>query len=76
MTPQIEQLVRDCADGKVSWRDLALHGYTSYYSVLCSMADLGLHPYIAPLTGPNVETRIAGMKVLEEILTRADDTPI
>jgi hypothetical protein len=58
MTPEIEQLVRDCADGKVSWRDLAPHGYNSYYSVLGLMADLGLRPYMAPLTGKNAEQRL------------------
>lgn len=75
MTPEVERAVRYCAAGKVSWRALRKHGFKSYTQVLGAMADLGLHPYMAPLTGPNVETRIAGMNVLREILTRDGELP-
>jgi hypothetical protein len=68
MKRKVKQAVRDCAAGKVSWRALRKHGLKSYIEVLSAMADLGLRPYMAPLTGPNVETRIAGMKVLKDIL--------
>jgi hypothetical protein len=74
MKRKVRRAVRHCAAGKLSWRDLAKYGLVSYTHVLAAMADLNLRPYMAPLTGPNVETRTAGMKRLEDILT-GDKSP-
>lgn len=44
--PEVEQLVRDYADGKVSWQTVRNRGFDNYLDLL---GELGLRPPRAPL---------------------------
>jgi hypothetical protein len=46
---QFETLVRDYADGKISWQLMKQKGIRNYLTVLGALGNLGLKPPKAPL---------------------------
>jgi hypothetical protein len=67
--PGRESLLRDYADGRVTWRALRERGFDNYVQVLAGLGKLGLRPPIAPMTGPNVEARRRGRALLRRLLS-------
>jgi hypothetical protein len=49
MTPEVEQLVRDYAAGKISWQLLQERGIENYHDLLGMLGELGLRTPRAPL---------------------------
>lgn len=71
MTPAERQaLVRQYAEGSLSWHALRERGVEDYVAVLADLADLGMRPPVAPLEGPNRAARERGLKILREALSR------
>lgn len=69
MTPAERQaLVRQYAEGALSWHALRERGVEDYVEVLADLADLGMRPPVAPLDGPNRAARERGLKILREAL--------
>ena len=48
MSPEFEKLIREYADGKVSWALMKTKGVTNYLSVLAALGELNLKPPTAP----------------------------
>ena len=63
-----EALIRRYAAGDVTWKALRESGFEDYVAVLGLLGDLGLRPPIAPMDGPNVESRSRGRAILREAL--------
>lgn len=63
-----EGLIRQYADGKVTWHALRERGFRDYVEVLAGLGELGLRPPVAPMTGPNVAARERGRRILRERL--------
>ena len=63
-----EALLRAYAAGDVSWHDLQWQGFDDYVQVLGGLAELGLRPHAAPMTGPNVAARQRGRALLRKAL--------
>ncbi|KQP56261.1 MULTISPECIES: hypothetical protein [unclassified Methylobacterium] len=63
-----ETLIRDYAAGDVSWKALREAGFEDYVTVLAHLGELGLRPPVAPMDGPNVESRGRGRAILREAL--------
>ncbi len=52
-----DRLIRQYAAGEITWSLLRQRGIENYRDVLAGLGELGLRPPIAPMEGPNVETR-------------------
>lgn len=63
-----EALLRQYAQGAVTWRELRERGFEDYIEVLAGLGALGLRPPIAPMAGPNVEARERGRAMLRRAL--------
>ena len=61
-------LIRQYADGAISWRELREQGFDDYVQVLGALGELGLRPPIAAMTGPNVEARQRGREIIRKAL--------
>jgi hypothetical protein len=68
---ETERLIRQYAAGEVTWSSLRTRGFDSYLDVLTELGELGLHPPVAPMEGPNVEARERGRALLRQALERA-----
>ncbi len=65
-----ELLLRRYAAGEISWASLRGRGIDNYRDVLAGLGELGLRPPIAPLDGPNRESRLRARAVIREALAR------
>jgi hypothetical protein len=63
-----EEIIRRYAAGDITWSALRERGFDDYIQVLAVLGELGLRPPIAPMEGPNVETRQRGRAVIREAL--------
>ncbi len=63
-------LVRRYADGQMSTRDLGRAGHGRMIQILSDLCRLGLRMPLADMTGPNVESRQAGISRLDDVLRR------
>jgi hypothetical protein len=63
-----EDLIRQYADGRVTWHALRERGFRDYVEVLAGLGELGLRPPVAPMTGPNVAARERGRRILRDRL--------
>ena len=63
-----EQSLRDHAAGRVSWRELQRRGFKDWIEVLAGLSELGLRPYLAPMTGPSAEARQRGRERVAALL--------
>jgi len=66
-----EKLIRQYAAGEISWHELRERGFEDYIEVLGALGELGLRPPIAPLAGPNVESRRRGLAMLRAALRQS-----
>lgn len=66
-----EKLIRAYAAGEITWSALRTRGFDNYLDVLAGLGKLGLHPPVAPMDGPNVETRQRGRALLRQALEDA-----
>lgn len=67
------QLLRQYAAGEVSWTSLRSRGFESYRDVLAGLGRLHLRPPIAPMDGPNIETRRRAREVIRSALQEAPE---
>jgi hypothetical protein len=63
-----EKLIRQYADGEITWRTLQERGFDNYVQVLGALGELGLRPPVSPMEGPNVEARQRGRALIREAL--------
>ncbi len=63
-----DKLIRQYAAGEITWLSLRQRGFDNYRDVLAGLGALGLRPPIAPMEGPNVETRARARAVIREAL--------
>jgi len=63
-----ETLIRQYAEGKITWHALRERGFNDYVEVLAALGELGLRPPVAAMEGPNVEARRRGRNVIREAL--------
>jgi hypothetical protein len=68
IAPARERLLRDYAAGEISWSVLRQKGFANYFDVLAGLGELGLRPPVAPMDGPNVESRMRGRALLRRLL--------
>ena len=52
-----EKLIRQYAAGEIAWHTLRARGFENYAEVLAALGELGLRPPVAPMEGPNCESR-------------------
>jgi hypothetical protein len=57
-----DDLLRDYAIGRVTWRELQERGFDDYIQVLSGLGELGLRPPIAPMAGSDVEADSEGAR--------------
>jgi hypothetical protein len=65
-----EKLIRQYAAGEIAWHTLRARGFENYLDVLGALGELGLRPPVAPMDGPNVETRRRARALIREALQR------
>lgn len=70
-----EELLRDYAAGRLTWRFLRANGFDSYLDVLGGLGDLGLKPPMAIMEGPNTEARQQARALLSRVLRGHPSTP-
>ena len=63
-----EKLIRRYAAGEIAWRTLRERGFENYLDVLTALGKLGLRPPVAPMDGPNRESRARGRAFIREAL--------
>lgn len=63
-----ERLIRRYAAHEITWHDLRAQGFDDFVQVLGALGELGLHPPIAAMEGPNVAARERGRTMLREAL--------
>lgn len=63
-----EKLIRQYAAGEITWSLLRERGIENYRDVLAGLGALGLRPPMAPMEGPNVETRTRARAAIREAL--------
>lgn len=63
MSPELEKLIREYADGKISWDLMKAKGVKNYVQVLAGLGELGLKP---PIAHENVQA--PARKALRQIL--------
>lgn len=63
-----ERLIRQYANGEITWHALREQGFDNYVQVLGALGELGLRPPVAPMEGPNVAARERGRAVIREAL--------
>jgi hypothetical protein len=68
LDPGREALIRQYANGKITWHALQERGFRDYVEVLAGLGELGLRPPVAPMEGPNVAARERGRRILRERL--------
>ncbi len=68
MNADSENLIRQYANGDITWRALRERGFDDYVQVLAGLGELGLRPPVAPMTGPNVASRTRGRALLQQLL--------
>ncbi len=66
-----DQMIRQYAAGEITWSLLRERGFDNYVDVLGGLGRLGLRPPIAPMEGPNRETRERGRALIRESLKAA-----
>jgi hypothetical protein len=66
-----EQLIRQYAAGEITWHTLRALGFENYVDVLAGLGELGLRPPVAPMDGPNRESRERGRAFIREALKAA-----
>ena len=66
--PEHDKLIRQYAAGEITWALLRQRGLDNYRDVLAGLGALGLHPPMAPMEGPNVETRMRARAVIRDAL--------
>ena len=71
MDARREDLIRQYAAGDITWSLLQRRGFDNYRDVLSGLGALGLRPPMAPMDGPNVETRRKARAIIREALTAA-----
>ena len=73
MTPERrDELIRDYAAGKISWRELREQGFEDYIQVLGGLGELGLRIPAAPMEGPNRAARERGLAFVERALRASE----
>lgn len=65
MDHSADDMIRNYAEGKISWEVMRGRGFDNYADVLAALHRLGLNPPIAPLIGPSAEARQAGIEMLD-----------
>jgi hypothetical protein len=70
LTAEHESLLRAYADpaSGMSWATLREKGIDNYLYVLAGLGELGLRPPMAPMTGPNVDSRTRGRALIRRLL--------
>ncbi len=63
-----EKLIRQYAAGEIAWHTLRERGFANYLDVLTGLGELGLRPPVAPMDGPNRESRERGRAFIREAL--------
>ncbi len=63
-----QKLIRQYAAGEITWHSLRERGFENYLDVLGGLGELGLRPPVAPMEGPNVESRRRGRALLRQAL--------
>jgi hypothetical protein len=66
-----EKLIRQYAAGEITWHALRARGFENYVQVLAGLGELGLRPPVAPMDGPNRESRERGREFIREALKAA-----
>jgi hypothetical protein len=65
-----EKLIRQYAAGEIAWHTLRERGFENYLDVLTGLGDLGLRQPVAPMDGPNRESRERGRAFIRAALER------
>lgn len=63
-----DDLIRRYAACDITWLELRERGFDTYLEVLGALGRLGLRPPIAPMDGPNVESRQRARALIREAL--------
>ncbi len=63
-----QALIRQYAAGEITWHTLRERGFDNYVQVLAGLGELGLRQPIAPMEGPNRESRERGRALIREAL--------
>jgi hypothetical protein len=63
-----EKLIRQYADGAITWHELRARGFENYVQVLGGLGALGLRPPVAAMEGPNRDARERGRALLRAAL--------
>ena len=63
-----DELIRRYAAGDITWTSLRGRGIGNYRDVLAGLGRLGLRPPIAPMDGPNVDTRLKARAMIRDAL--------
>ena len=63
-----DKLIRQYADGAITWSTLRERGIDNYGDVLAGLGRLGLRPPVALMDGPNREARERGRARIREAL--------
>lgn len=71
LDPARETLIRQYAEGQITWHELQERGFDNYVQVLAGLGELGLRPPVAPMDGPNREARERGRALLRKALRNA-----
>jgi hypothetical protein len=74
IAPAREKLLRDYAAGEISCSILRQKGFANYFDVLAGLGELGLRPPVAPMDGPNMESRTRGRALLPAPVATAGET--
>lgn len=63
-----DTLLRQYAAGDITWTSLRGRGIENYRDVLAGLGRLGLRPPVAPMDGPNVESRLRARAIIRQAL--------
>lgn len=63
-----EGMIRQYAAGEITWSAMRERGFDSFLDVLAGLGALGLRQPLAPMEGPNVETRQRARALIREAL--------
>jgi len=68
LSDEQERLIRRYAAHDITWHELRAQGFDDFVQVLGALGELGLHPPIAAMEGPNVAARERGRAVIRAAL--------